>query len=222
MIKKSSFIIILFLIFAINVPLLPRDIDLDAIYLEKNSNLYSQITSAKEKLYQNISSLFIDGNVIYAEWAGGDDIIYVKEFSGVNIVYKYTKSSRIKDEIARFDGSLTFAVLNKAGSFLYIKNLYYNDDAEAESEFIAVDINSKDIQKKKSGFLFLDFTLDPSGEGIVYETAKGIVTTDSAGSGSRVIIPRDIFGDISSAGDPVLAHISPDGKKTVLTSGNGG
>lgn len=222
MIKKTPAIISLLLLFTINVPLTARDIDLDAIYLEKNSNLYRQITSAKEKLYESISSLFVDSNVIYAEWASGDEIVYVKEFSGVNIVYKYTKSSRIRDEIVRFDGSLTSAFLNRSGNFLYVKTLYYNDDAKAESELITVDISSKDIHKKKSGFLFLDFTLSPSGEGLVHETEKGIVTTDSTGRDGRVIISRDIFGDLSSNGDPVLAYISPDEKKTVLISGNGG
>ena len=222
MIKKTLPIILFFFILLTNVPLQSRDIDLDGIYLEKNSNLYRQITSAKEKLYEHISSLFIDSNVIYAEWANGDDIIYIKEFSGINIVYKYTRSRRSRDEIARFPGSVTAAFLNKGGNFLYVKTLFYNDDAEAESETVVVNIISKDIQKKKSGFLFLDFTLHPSGKAVLHETGKGIVKTDSETGDNRVVIPRDLFGDLSSGGDPVLAFISPDEKKTVLISGNGG
>jgi hypothetical protein len=219
MIKKISAII---LFFAVNVPLQSRDIDLDAIYLEKNSPIYNQITSAKEKLYSSISSLFVDSNVIYAEWSNGDDIIYIKEFSGVNIVYKYTRSSRSRDEIARFDGSVTSSCMDKNGKFLYVKTLFYNDEAEAESETITIDINSKDIQRKKSGFLFLDFSLHPSGTGIVHQSGQGIVKTDSISGDSRLLVSRDLFGDLSSGGDPVLAFISPDEKKTVLISGNGG
>mgnify|MGYP001301550591 CR=1 FL=1 len=219
MIKKISAIILLFIV---NVPLQSRDIDLDAIYLEKNSAIYSQITSAKEKLYSGISSLFIDNNVIYAEWASGDEIIYIKEFAGVNVIYKYTKSSRGRDEIARFTGSVTSAVLNKSGKTLFAKTLFYNDDAEAVSEFITVDIESREMRKKKSGFLFLDFTLHPSGNAIVYEIGKGIVKTDTETGDTRLIVSRDQFGDISSGGDPVLAFISPDERKSVLISGNGG
>jgi len=219
MIKRISALI---LIFVINVPLHSRDIDLDAIYLEKNSGLYTQITAAKEKLYTTISSLFIDSNVIYAEWAGGDDIIYIKEFSGINIVYKYTRSTRGRDEIARFPGSVTAALINKSGKFLYAKTLFYNDDAEAESELVVIDINSKEIQKKKTGFLFLDFTLHPSGKEVVHLTSQGIVKTDQITGDSKLIVSSDLFGGISSGGDPVLAFISPDEKKKVLISGNGG
>ncbi len=220
MIKKITAIILLIL--AINVPLQSRDIDLDAIYLEKDSNLYRQITAAKEKLYQRISSLYIDSNVIYAEWANGEEIVYIKEFSGINIVYKYTRSSRKKDEITRFSGSVTSALLSRGGSFLYIKTLFYNDDAEAESETLAVDINSKEVQKKKSGFLFLDFTLHPSGKGIVYQSGEGIVRKDQISGENHVLLSKDRYSDLSSGGDPVLAFISPDEKKTVLISGNGG
>lgn len=219
MIKKISAII---LVLMLNVPLHSRDIDLDAIYLKKDSILYGQITSAKEKLYSGISSLFIDSNVIYAEWANGDEIIYIKEFSGINVIYKYTKSSRSRVEIARFSGGVTSAVLTKNGNFLFAKNLFYNDDAEAVSEFITVDINSKELSKKKSGFLFLDFTLHPSGRYIVHETGKGIVKTDIESGFSSLVISKERFGDISAGGDPVLAFISPDEKKTVLVSGNGG
>ena len=219
MIKR---ILIIFLVCAINVPLSARDIDLDAIYLEKNSNLYKEITNAKEKLYDHISSLFIDSNVIYAEWISGDDIVYIKEFAGVNIVYKYTKSKRVRDEICRFTGSVTSALLNKNGNILYAKTLFYNNDAEAVSENIIIDVNSKEMRKKKSGFLFIDFTLHPSGNGIVYETGKGIVKTDTFNTESRVVYSKDLFGDLSSGGDPVLVYVSPDEKKAVFVSGNGG
>lgn len=215
---------ILCLLFAllISVPLQSRDIDLDAIYLEKNSVIYGQITSAKEKLYERISSLFIDSNVIYAEWSGGDEIIYIKEFPGINIVYKYTRSVRKRAEIARFSGTVTAAVLSKTGSFLYAKTLYYNDNADAVSETVSIDINSGSVKQNRSGYLFLDFTLHPSGKGIVRQNGRGIVKTDSVTGESRLVVSGDTFSDLSAGGDPVLAFISPDEKKTVLVSGSGG
>ncbi len=219
MIKKISAIILIFLI---NVPLLARDIDLDAIYLKKDSALYRQITASKEKLYDRISSLFIDSNVIYAGWSGGDDIIYIKEFPRLNIVYKYIRSSRSRLEIGRFNGTVTAAFLNKDGNFLYTKTLDYNDEAEAVSETLAINTGSGEVQRIRSGFLFLDFTLHPSGSGLVHQTAQGIVKTDSFTGDSRLVYSKDIFSGLSSGGDPVLAFISPDGKKTVFVSGSGG
>ena len=219
MIKKISAII---LILSINVPLPARDIDLDAIYLKKNSSLYRQITASKEKLYDRISSLFIDSNVIYAGWSGGDDIIYIKEFPRLNIVYKYIRSSRSRQEIARFSGTVTAAFLNKNGNFLYTKTLYYNDDAEAVSETLTINIGSGEVQSKRSGFLFLDFTLHPSGSGLLHQSAQGIVKTDSSTGDSRLVHSKDVLSGLSSAGDPVLAFLSPDEKKTVLVSGSGG
>ena len=217
---KRFFVILIFLL--INVPLIPRDIDLDAIYLEKNSSIYRQLVIAKEKLYTDISSLFIDSNVIFAEWSGGSDIIYIREFRGVNIVYRYMKNSRKKLEIARFGGTATSAFLNRFGDTLYVKTLYYNDDAEAESETIVIDIKTGSLMKKKSGRLFLDFTLHPSGYGIVWQTGEGIVKSFPFEGESKLLVKRDDMGELVSGADPVLAFISPDEKNTVLISGNGG
>ena len=75
---KFRFTLLILLI--INVPLSARDIDLDAIYLKPESKIYADIVSAKEKLYTDISSLFIDSSVIFSAWSGGDDILYLKEF----------------------------------------------------------------------------------------------------------------------------------------------
>jgi hypothetical protein len=219
MIKKISALILLLLI---NVPLSARDIDLDAIYLKKESALYRQITASKEKLYDRISSLFIDSSVIYAGWSGGDDIIYIKEFPRLNIVYKYIRSSRSRVEIARFSGTATSVFLSKDGNFLYTKTLEYNDEAEAVSETLTINTGSGEVKRRRSGFLFLDFTLHPSGRGLVHQASQGIVMTDSFNGVSRLLFSRDIFTDLSSGGDPVLAFISPDEKKTVFISGNGG
>lgn len=220
MIKKFSALI--FLVFLINVPLQSRDIDLDGIYLDKSSGLYRQITADKERLYSNISSLFIDSNVIYAEWSGGDELIYIKEFAGINIVYKYVRINRSRSEIGRFGGTVTSVLMSRDNSYLYAKTLFYNEDAEAVSETVTVDINSKEISKKKSGFLFLDFTMYPSGNSIVYKNGQGIVKTDTATGNSRLLLPGETFTNLSEGGDPVLAFISPDEKKTILVSGNGG
>jgi len=112
--------------------------------------------------------------------------------------------------------------LNKTGNLLYAKILYYNDNAEAVSEVITIEISSGDLARQRSGFLVLDFTLHPSGRGVVRQTGQGIIQTDPVTGDSWLILSKDLYGDISSGGDPVLAFLSSDEKKTVLISGNGG
>jgi hypothetical protein len=218
MIRKFLIIILL----TVNVPLSARDIDLDGIYLEKGTPIYSQIVTAKEKLFSDISSLYIDSNVIFAEWSGGNDIIYIREFRGVNIVYRYTRNSRKKQEVVRFAGTVTSAFLSRYGDTLYAKTLFYNDDAEAESETIVIDVKTGSISIKKSGRLFLDFTLHPSGYGIVCQTGDGIVKSFSFDGESKLLVKRDDVKSFMTGSDPVLAFVSPDEKKTVLVSGSGG
>ena len=219
MIKKSIAIVVFLLI---NVPLFTRDIDLDAIYIDRNSSLYRQIVTAKEKIYSGISSLFVDSNVIFAEWSGGNDIIYIREFSGTNILYRYMRSTRKKEEITRFPGTVTSAFLNRYGGTLFVKTLFYNDEAEPESELISVDVKTGAVSRNKSGHLFLDFTLHPSGYGIVCQTGEGIVRMDSPGGDGKILVTGGSVKDFSTGPDPVLAFISPDEKKTVLVAGSGG
>jgi len=216
-----SFHIIL-LLFFINVPLLSRDIDLDAVYLEKSSSLYREITSAKEKLYTRISSLYIDSNVIFAQWCNGDDIVYIKEFSQLNIVYKYNRSSREKAEIARFSGNVTYADLNRTGNIIYAKILSLNDSGGAKSESVVININSREMTKKSSRYLFIDYTMHPSEDSVIIESKDGINKTSLISFESKLIIPGNKYNDIAAGNDPVLAYISPDGKKTAIITGSGG
>lgn len=213
---------IFLLLFFINVPLFARDIDLDSVYLEKSSGLYREITSAKEKLYTRISSLYIDSNVIFAGWRNGDEIVYIKEFSQLNIVYKYNRNSREKTEIARFSGNVTYADLNKTGNIIYAKILSIDDSGRAKAESVIININSREITRKSSRYLFIDYTMHPSDDYVISESKDGIHKTSLINSASKLIIPSSKYNDIASGNDPVLAYISPDEKKTAIITGSGG
>ncbi|MCL1865508.1 MAG: hypothetical protein FWF73_06835 [Spirochaetes bacterium] len=219
MIKKFHLILLLLLI---NVPLLSRDIDLDAVYIEKSSGLYREIIAVKEKLYTRISSLYIDSNVIFAQWCNGDEIVYIKEFSQLNIVYKYKRNSREKVEIVRFYGNVTYADLNRTGNIVYAKVLSLDDNGAAKSESVVININTKEITKKSSKYLFIDYTMHPSEDSVLNESKNGITKTSLISFESKLIIPSNKYNDIASGNDPVLAYISPDEKKTVIVTGNGG
>ena len=213
---------IILLLFFINVPLFSRDIDLDSVYLDKNSNLYREITSLKEKLYTRISSLYIDNNVIFAQWLNGDEVVYIKEFSQLNIVYICNRNSREKKEIVRFSGNVTHVDLNRTGNIIYAKILSLDNSGKAKSESVIININSKQITKKNSKYLLVDYTMHPSDDSVISESKDGINKTSLINSESKLIIPSNKYNDIASGNDPVLAYISPDEKMTAVITGNGG
>lgn len=217
---KLKFTILILLL--LNVPLLSRDIDLDAIYLNSGSRIYTDIVTAKEKLYTDISSLFIDSNVIYSVWGSGEDILYIKEFSGINIVYLYSKSNLNRRELGRFPGTVTAAVHNTRGNMVTFKIIYYNDDAVAESRNIHVDIASGRILEEESKSLFLDFSVYPSTRGIVKQNKDGIFRRDPFTGISSKILSSDTYSDMQCQGEPVIAYISPDDKSRLLVCGSGG
>jgi hypothetical protein len=219
MIKKFYITLSLFLI---NVPLFARDIDLDAVYLEKSSGIYREITAVKERLYTRITSLYIDSNVIFAQWCSGDEIVYIKEFPQLNIVYKYKKNSREKEEIVRFPGNLTYADLNRKGNIIYAKILSIDDSGGAKSESVIININSKQITKRKAKYLFIDYTMHPSDDSVINESNEGIIKTSLINLETKLIIPGNKYNDIVSGNDPVLAYISPDEKKAAILTGSGG
>lgn len=215
---KLTFLILLI----INVPLQSRDIDLDAIYLKSGSRNYIDIVSAKERLYTDISSLFIDSNVIFAAWRGGDNILYLKEFRGINIAYLYQRGSLDRREIGRFKGTVTAAVNNSRGNLVTFKSIFYNDNAEAESHNIHIDLNDGKIIDEKSGSLFLDFSLYPSARAIVRHGKDGIFRRDPfTGISSKISLYSD-YSDMQCQGEPVIAYISPDGKSRLFVCGSGG
>ncbi len=206
----------------INVPLQSRDIDLDAIYLKSGSRIYTDIVSEKEKLYSDISSLFIDSNVIYAVWSNGEEILYIKEFSGINIVYIYTKGNLKRRELGRFPGTVTAAVHGARGNIVTFKTIYYNDNAEAESRIVHVDLISDKITEEPSKSLFLDFSPAPRRRGIIRQGRDGIFRKDPFTGVTTKILPSGEYSGMECSGEPVITYLSPDGRNSLLVCGSGG
>jgi hypothetical protein len=217
-----KFRLTLLILLIINVPLSARDIDLDAIYMKSGSRIYTDIVASKEKIYSDISSLFIDSNVIFSSWSGGDDILYIKEFRGINIIYLYSRGTFEKREMGRFPGTVTAAVNNARGNLVTFKSIFYNDEAEAESRNIHIDLVTGKIVEEKSGSLFLDFSAHPSAREIIKQGRDGIFRRDPFTGTSSKLVPAGDYSDMQCQGDPVIAHISPDGKNRLLVCGSGG
>lgn len=217
-----KFRLTLLLLLMLNVPLLSRDIDLDAIYLKRGSRVYTEIVSAKERLYSEISSLFIDGSVIYSIWATGDEILYIKEFTGVNIAYLYSRGSLSRRELGRFSGTVTTTVHNTRGNLVTFKSIFYNDDAEAESHNIHIDLATGRMIDEKSGSMFLDFSACPSARGVLKQGREGIFRRDPFTDVSTRVVSGGDYSDMQCQGEPVIAYISPDEKSRLLVCGTGG
>lgn len=214
-------ILITFLFFLLNVPLPARDIDLDRIYIDPNDTLYSQLTAIKDKTYSDISSLPLDSRVIYAEWANGDDIVYIKEYENVNIAFIYNRAQGRKNEIARFPGTVTSSSLNSTKDSLIAKTLEYT--ASGTSAFIYfINLGKKTVIKKSSPYYFLDYTLLPGSDSILLYAGRGLVRFSPEGGEKELLFTPDRYRELQRSGEAVLAFISPDNRKHLFVTGSGG
>lgn len=209
------------LLLLLNVPLLPRDIDLDRIYIDPADNIYLQLTSAKEKIYSEISSLAVDTKVIYAEWINGDDIAYIREYNSVNIVYIYSRNQGKKNEIARFGGTVTSSSLNSTRDTLVVKTLEYTGSG-ASADIYFIGLSRKSLTRISSPYYFLDYTIIPGSDSILLYAGKGLVRLNPEGIEKELVFPADRYKGLPRSKDPVLAFISPDSRKKIFITGTGG
>lgn len=215
--KKICLLIIILLS---NVPLYPRDIDLDRIYIKPENTIYSQLTQAKEKIYTEISSLPVDTRVIYAEWADGEKIIYIREYNSVNIVHSYNRNSGRKDELARFNGTVTSSSLNFSRDTLVVKTLEYGESGTA-AVIRFISLRGSSVAQYSSPYFFLDYTIIPGSDSILIHGRNGLVRMNPSGETREVMVPASRFSAIDS-GEPVLSFISPDSRRSLLITGKGG
>lgn len=204
----------------VNVPLVPRDIDLDRMYINPQNAIYTQLTQAKEKIYSGISSLAVDTRVIYAEWANGESIIYIREYNAVNIVLAYNRNSGKKNELARFSGTVTSSSLNSSRDTLVVKTLEYVESGAAAVIWF-ISLRDRSAVKHSSPYYFLDYTMIPGSDSILIQGRNGLVRMNPMGDIKEVMVPASRYKEIES-GEPVLSFISPDSKRSLLISGKGG
>lgn len=204
----------------VNVPLVPRDIDLDRMYINPQNAIYAQLTQAKEKIYSGISSLAVDTRVIYAEWANGESIVYIREYNAVNIVLAYNRNSGKKNELARFSGTVTSSSLNSSRDTLVVKTLEYGESGAAAVIWF-ISLRDRSAVKHSSPYYFLDYTMIPGSDSILIQGRNGLVRMNPMGDIKEVMVPASRYKEIEG-GEPVLSFISPDSKRSVLISGKGG
>lgn len=219
-IKILIFVLMLFTVNAVKA----RDVNLDKIYIKKNSKYLYNLIDAKLELFNVIGASLVDKNIIFSGWTSGNRIIYVKEYlkQNKNIVYEYFPSSRIKKKLASIKGAIIFGRVSLNGHYLFLKRMIKKKNVIPENEIIIIDLIKKKRQILKSNFYFLDYTISFDGESIIYENTKGLVEYFPSQNKKRLLLKKSKYNNIRFQGNPVLAYQSPSKQNLLLISGGGG
>ncbi len=219
---KISAACVAFLVFAASGTLQGRDIDLDAVYIDTGSDLYRRLLEKKLEAYQKAGAQLIDRDVIFAWWNDGFTILYVKELRGTNIFYAHDRNRRRSREIARVGGTLTAIRSSLGGRYVFIKRLVKRGNNVPRGETLMLDLRSKRQVRLAPAGPFIDFSLSPGGDTILYETKDGILEYAPDGGRRTIVARRSEYSEITRGGDPVIARFSPNRKKILFVSGSGG
>ena len=166
-----TYLIILFNVIIVQA----RDINLDSIYINKDSDLSRKLIQYKVETYEKAGSQFVDRNVIFADWISGSEVVYVKEFPRVNIIYKYNRRQRKQYEIARIIGTITYSRASSNGKYLFFKLIEINKMGFPIGKTLMLNIESKQLHPLPGDYPFLDFSLSPGGNSVIYQVKNGII-----------------------------------------------
>ncbi|MBP7734728.1 MAG: hypothetical protein KA369_02020 [Spirochaetes bacterium] len=199
-----------------------RDINLDSLYINGDSNLYARLIEKKVEAYQKAGSQFIDRDVIFSCWGDGNSILYVKELPRLNVIYSFNRASRRTIELFRIQGTITAFKNSASGRYLFIKRLVEGENSMPRGETQVLDLSAKSAVTLESTYPFLDFSVAPGGNTILVETKDGIAEYFPESGRKVIVLYRKEYADIIQAGSPVIAVLSPNRKKIVVASGSGG
>jgi len=219
-------VLCVYILFLLTLCLTPglqaRDINLDSVYINTESNVYSRLLEKKIEAYQAAGSQFVDRDVIFACWGDGNTILYVKEAPRINVIYSFNRSNRRIQELYRVTGTITAVKSSANGRYLFFKRLVGEEGAMPRGETQVLDVYAKKAAVLESVYPFLDFSVAPGGNSILMESAEGIMEYfPDTGKKSRVL-QRKEYADIVQPGAPIVAYQSPNRKQVVVVSGSGG
>jgi hypothetical protein len=216
--------VLLFLgiLYGMQPPASSRDIDLDSIYLSPDTPLLQQLKDLKIDIHRSIQALLIDSNVIFARWMRGNEIVYIKEINDTNIVYIYNRKIHKSRELVRIDGTVTGTLLSRNGRYLFIKQLKKNSSGMPVSMRIFVNTASGQKKIQPSDYPFIDFSLSPEGNSILYHSTQGIVEYFPESGIARTIMPYGKYKKIIRPLGVTIPYLSPNRKKMLVINGTGG
>jgi hypothetical protein len=201
-----------------------RDINLDEIYIKKTSPVLKKLAIEKLETYRKVEAVFVDSNVIFALWIGGNDIIYIKENdqSITNHVFKYRLMDRKYVELCKVSGVITIAKVTQSGRYLILKRLMQGKGLIPQGETVIVNLESGQLKTISSSYAFLDFTVPSEGSSILLEKGKGIVELALDTNLEKELLAKKNYNDIIISPSPSLCYLSPDRQKYLLLNGSGG
>ncbi len=201
-----------------------RDINLDEIYIKKISLSLKKLALEKIETYRTVEAVFIDSNVIFALWTGGNDIVYIKENdrSGANYIFKYRLMDRKSVELCKVDGVITIARVTHSGRHLVLKRLRQGSGLIPRGETVIVNLGTGQTRTISSSYAFLDFTIPGEGSSIILERENGIVELALDTNLQRGLVDKKKYNDIILSSAPSLCYLSPDRQKFLVLNGSGG
>ncbi|MFW5807589.1 MAG: hypothetical protein ACOCWH_00900 [Spirochaetota bacterium] len=223
--RRITRVILLFLLPLIaTVTVSARDINLDEIYINTSSTLYTRLINMKTSSYSILDSNRIDDGIIFSGWISPSSIVYVKEFKEINrnIVYQYNIMDPKKRKIVEISGALIYTKLSKNGKYLICKSLAYNGNMNFDNKIVIVDLHNNKIHTKRSNTVFTDFTVSYYGNIIYYETPAGIVAYDPASDTENIFLKRRHYRTYVSPKNTTLCYVSPQENRILLLNGGGG
>lgn len=201
-----------------------RDINLDEIYIKTSSPYLSRLTLGKLDAYQKVGALFVDRDVAFAGWISGDDIVYIREVPGtdINIVNRYRPRTMKASEIARISGVLTTARIGAGGKLMVVKRFVTGSDIVPRGETLILHLPSGRTTVIRSGYAFLDFSIAPEGDSVLYEAEGGFTELFPETGRRKIVLKKSSYADVVTANNPPLCLLSPDRQGMLLLSGGGG
>jgi hypothetical protein len=217
---RLFFIITAYCIIIFPIKARSRDLNLDWLYVIKNTPQYGKILDLKLDMYSTSGSEFIDRDVIFAYWVSGTEIIYVQEHKSINIICVYEKNERRRRELARISGAVLAARYVAGSKYIFIKRIALS--SETVGITTALDIKNGSIIDLGPKNPYLDFTLSYDGRSMFYEDKRGIVEWKSDTGAARYVKERNEYPAGCTKRDLSLIYLSPDRSKELFINGSGG
>ncbi len=207
--------LILSIIIAASLPAMGRDVDLDAIYLKKNSGSYRKIIALKEKSFSITKARLLDNNIVFSHWIDNDSLIYIREQGTLSYLLRRSLKRKKAYNVLFIPGIISFARYSKPDRTMFIK--YYNPNL-MENKILIYELDSNKEYIVDSEFHGLDFSIKyGSGKIVIFDRSQFVNYDYARGRLSPIEFLPTLWGDEKSVLFP-----SPNGKKFLKINGEGG
>lgn len=222
MLKRVLLITLMFILPA--EVFLGRDIDLDSVYISDTSDIYAKLINQKLDAYEKADSRPIASDVVFANWINGNEILYVRDFQSVSVIYVYSKDTGKSKEVYRIQGAAITMIIDADGAYAHIKYLQLTDASPVpENHLLTISLRTYKTKDRRTNNMFMDFSLPAEGSSIIFESRQGISEEFTDTGLVRLLVPASsYYKQIKGKGNPTIALFSPSRGNCLLMNGSGG